>query len=177
MLADMVALTSTEKKLAENNLELVNMVVGVAVKARKILPPESDECKSFCYESLCKAAKRYKKGKNCKFNTYATNCIRWGIYDYLRSKGTPTVKTRLLTEDIAVPSESTTSGLGALIENAKLTHKQRKIARLLMVHKTIDIAKMLKVTGSGVLWMRGEIINRLKRAVKARNLTLQDFIA
>lgn len=174
----MVALTQTQKELAASGIETVDITVGRAVRYGRIPLSEAEECKSFCNERLCFAAKRYNEDKGCKFTTFAYKQTHWAITDYIRRKYLKkSLNPVSIPEGLDLPSAPKTHGLDSLIEVANLTDIERAVAQSLLLRSPSNTAILLNKTKGHISWVKKKIVRKLKRAAKVRNLTEKDFVS
>lgn len=172
----MIALTETQKELAASGIEVADKAVGRAMRYGRLHPSEAGDFRSYCYEALCFAARRYRHDKDCKFTTYAGNRMKWVLTDYIRRKYRGSVNAVSLPEGFDLPADPEISGLDSLIEVANLTKQEKRIAKLLLLHKSTKVASIISKKRSTISWTRNKIVRKLKRAASIRGLTERDFV-
>ena len=82
----MKKLTDEQKKLVNDNLNLVHFVIHKLCPFCDPGTYEYEDISAQGYLDLCKAAKTYDNNKNVKFVTYAYTCIKFGILNYFNRK-------------------------------------------------------------------------------------------
>lgn len=186
-------LTEEKKKLAEENMPLVWWFLNKEVLARgTIQTHEIDDCSGYLIWHYCMAAEGFEEGKGSKFGSYAILAMRHGLCRYLSLR--KRFRERYILTDFTIKGEdgervveppyiSKTehvtgwNDVSFLFDLIELTPMEEQIIYFYYEQKTTyeKIGDLLGYTRERIRQKHGDIILRLKKAVKEHNITLEDF--
>jgi len=184
-------LTEEKRQIAEDNLPLVWWFLNKQVLAKRTIQThEIDDCSGYLIWHLCIAAESFDPDKGCKFSSYAIKALRHGLCRYLSLRNK--FKDRFVVTDFAIEEKIkfdtkyinkteqiiNWNDVKYLFDLVELTPVEEQIIYFYYEQKKTyeRIGKLLGYNRERIRQKHGDIILRIKEAVKKQNITLQDFI-
>lgn len=191
-------LTEEQKKLAEDNYPLVWWFLNKYVLVPGVIRRhEIDDCSGYLIFKLCLAAESFDPDRDIKFSSYAVKALRSGLYRYL------SLRTQFDERFVSVDFGSHYDFHGKTIRNAEepmyKPYNEKKVSweDIKPLFDLIDmtsleeqiifftyekkypsrkIGKIIGLTGERIRQHHRLIVDKLKKAVKKNNISIEDFI-